>query len=264
MNEVVKTETNSMSALAQMQGLVVAKPGEELIGAAATIKEDIYTEDIIIPKLRLQQKMSMSFEEIPAGQYLNSVTGALMGPSVEILVLDTYKIWQEHFVDGQEKEYIKSELMTSENADFPFDFTDNGRACKRRNGLYFTCALKDDLKKGLKRPYIIDFFASSKKPGRQLITAINELAEAGANSFAVVFKVGAVSETFPNGKTAFVKTITPTQAVPASIVDMCAEMVRDLSKDADRIVMDKRDIISDAAPVTNEVPTISAESAQTF
>ena len=259
-NEVVKTE-NKMAGLASMAGIVLSKPDQEGIGAGTSLQNSIYDEDRIIPKLRLQQRTAHNFvEEVPAGHFLNSLTGENYGKTQQIVIINSYKIWETFHTDVTPREWIKSELMTKENAAYDFEGVLNSRPFNRRNGIYFTCIRVEDLKKGLKRPFIVDFFGgnTSKPAGRQLVTSLKELHEAGAFSFSIIFELGLKIVETDNGPV-YAKTVAPIAATPEKAIPDCIAMFKDLKSDDERILMDERDVIKDN-PTDVPVSTIPQEN----
>jgi len=199
----------------------------EKLGAGAAIDEGIFNADIIIPKIRLQQRSAQNFLEVPAGKFLNSVTGESLGEALAFVVIDSWKIWQKFAVNpnGQD-EYISSELFTTKNYNLPYEGKlEDGRDFKRRQGLYYAVLLMDDLKVGNTQVYNLDFFATSKPAGKELITGLDKLNKSGAESFSVVFALGNKFETFSNGNSAFVKKVKPMSYLPAEYIGESRKLV---------------------------------------
>lgn len=238
--EVATQNAENGLVIQGLTNLVTFKTGEQSFGAGAAINSGIFDDDILVGKVRLKQQMSTDFPEVTPGNFVDSLTGRNFGNSVKFIVVDSFKMWR--VFDAGNDDYISSEIFTLENAMLPYEDTIEGRKVIRRQGLYMSVLLGDDMKAGKETPMTIDFWKSSKGAGKQLITFLKELELSGAPSSAVVFEMTANEEQFEKGK-AFVKQIKPIVATPAQFVEMSARVYRDLKKNADAIKIDESDVI---------------------
>lgn len=181
---------------------------KEFEGMGLGAGEEIDSSDILVPKISLMQAMSkpVSKGKAKVGLFYNSVDLTELGDNLEMIVLDSYKNWQEFRVSqkGQD-EYIGTKPFYG-NENLEYDFKDEeGKDCKRIQVLGFYVLLLEDIKNGMAFPYAVDFKKSSKKAGRELTTYFAKLRSAGLPSFAKVFSLG--TELVEDEYTYYVKTV---------------------------------------------------------
>ncbi len=266
MNEVTINDNN---ALAGLTGLVTFKPGEERTGAGVAVESGIFADDFIIPKVYLQQATGEKYEDVSPGNFVNTSTGQNMGSSFRFIVVDTFKMWRSFIpkTEASKEEYLSSDIFTLDNANDAWEGqTADGRVYKRRQGLYATILLVDDIKAGNSTPMIVDFWKTSKQAGKELITFIRELNSKDAPSSAVVFEMTNDKEKFEKGS-AFVKRMRPVVATPAEAVVIATKVYKELKRNEGQIQYDDRDAIvveAPQAPVQNNfgpVEKLTAENA---
>ena len=190
---------------------------------------DLFKNDILIPKIQLVQSMSEARKDKKAdeGDYINSRTQEiLLGVDNEdhlpIIIIKTFKRVQtfEIVKNGNdiEKVFISSEIMTTKNANVLYQETSEGKDLVRREVISCYAITGEDAQKGIIKPYIIDFAATSKGAGRNLVSDINvlntdqfhavtgELVRSALPSWVGWFKLSKAEEA--NGKNEyFVKTM---------------------------------------------------------
>lgn len=172
---------------------------------------DLFKNDIVIPKIHLIQALSELRKQKKAseGDYVDSRSEQiLLAEDAEqeflpIVVIKTFKRWQDFKMVGDKKEFVKSQIMTSENANLPYQETIEGEEITRRQVISCYVLLGDDAQKGIIKPYIIDFAGGAGKgAGRALVSDIKvlntdkkdprtgELIRKGMPSWVAWFKLG--------------------------------------------------------------------------
>jgi hypothetical protein len=211
----------------------------ELAGMGLGAGEEIDTKDILIPKLMLTQGLTKAVAKGKArvGRYVNSVDLTDHGDSLEAIVIQSYKVWQEYkIVEGDKDEYIQT-LDFYGNEDLAYQFTDEkGNSCKRKEVLGFYCILLDEIKSGAAFPYIIDFKGGSKGAGRQLSTHFAKLRSANLPSFAKVFTFG--TELIEAKHTYYVKTVDMGRNIEREELNAVKGWLAELSKNKDKYRVD--------------------------
>lgn len=185
--------------------------GTESWGTAKDLKgqESVFSNDLIIPKLRLLQGSSdwvKSREyEHQAGDYVNSLTEEILGnpeKPIRFVVISMSKRWQffwQQIENGKVKDVYDREystLVTPQNVGLPYSGQIDGKEYRRRQVLCFTILLERDIIAGNKQPYNIDFAASSKKGGRILYSDLSAFT-------SKVHTVGGKNYTLPSAAAAY-------------------------------------------------------------
>lgn len=216
---------------------------------------ELFSNDILIPKIWLIQAMSELRKQKKAdeGQFVDSQTGELLADEGEVLnfvVLKTFKRWHTFKLNGDKKEFVSSDIMTLENANWKYDFTEDGVDYKRRQVISAYVLIERDAVKGANKPYIIDFASSSKYGGRKMISDIKTLGNNGLPSFVAFFKMTSHEETFDNGNDAFVKDVQFGGYLPKESMPFLLQCRKDLDSMENQIEIDDSDLIN--ATATNK------------
>lgn len=189
--------TNSMSAMATHLKMDKALFG----GYEASVDAELFSNDIIIPKIWLTQQMSETFKNGVAklGEYVSSATNEVLGDGKEplrLVVLKVFKRWHTFSLDAKgNKEFLSSELYTTKNANLPYEDVIDGKDVVRRQVISAYVLRTDDIMKGLNVPYIIDFASTSKGAGRQLVSDVATIERAGYPAFVGYFNLTSKEET---------------------------------------------------------------------
>lgn len=150
-------------------------------------------DDFRIPKLTLIQQMtkgSFNTENVPAGNFINSIEKMDMGNSLEMFVMTDVKLWQWDYEIKKGKDVKKEYLTITDYVDCPNIRKEGMWGPKNlpqavldkmeREGITFDQLLKPDLiyrfyvllvdevKEGVAFPYIVDFKRSSASEGNKL------------------------------------------------------------------------------------------------
>lgn len=128
------------------------------------------TDDMLIPKILLQQKTSDGVEAGIAkpGDFMDSVEQVVLGgekDAVEIIIFDSFKT----LVTMRGREFVSIEPYTAENAGLPWQDGD----LSRTKTFNFYCLLAGD-EVGL--PYVLSLSRTSTKAAKTIITAIKKLS----------------------------------------------------------------------------------------
>ena len=259
---VVEKANTEVAALTeeqkQLAELAVIDNDGEAWGAGADLDEQgaIYTNDYLLPKLWVMQALSEQLKvdkELEQGDIINSLTGevvCLKGEELEFVVVRSYKRWQGfRILANGKKEYVKefSGIMTLENANWPYEFTENGVNCRRRQVNSFIILLKKDILANNPQPYVIDFTSSSRQGGRKLITALKNLnnRDFGGKklpSAAALFSVYTKIQDFADGS-CYVKDINFKGYTNKQVLAMARTVYEDVKAHAGEIEFDDRDVL---------------------
>ncbi len=168
--------------------------------------EGVDPSDILVPKMLIMQPISelVASGKVPAGSLIRSTTGEILGGKkgqddvmVPFIPLLTYKDWTlKEEVNGK-YEFRGREPFTAENADAPWDYTQNGKAWKRDKNINLFVLLPADIDRNItarKRmketgelpspddsllPMLIQFTRTSFKVGRGVVTHFAQSADMG-------------------------------------------------------------------------------------
>jgi methyl coenzyme M reductase subunit D len=182
-NEVVLANSFSVSneMAAEFQGLGM--------GAG----DNVDAQDIIIPKIQLAQQLSQAVKdgEAKAGDFINSLDKTVLaskGESIEMVVMQSYKVWRVFEIMKGKKEYVETiDYIGNEN--LPIDEEVDGKLIHRDRVQAFYVLLINEIKEGLAFPYIVDFTRSSARAGKQLQTYFAKMRSVGIPSFGKVFSL---------------------------------------------------------------------------
>lgn len=246
---------------AQLIALLKSKAeNSELAGILSSTEKDIvgneeiFQNDILVPKLWLMQASSelVKQEKRKQGQFINSLTEEVIGEKGEVLrfiVLRSFKRWQtfklKHEGHKVKKEWVSSEVFVlGKNENLPYEETINGETYVRRQVISCYVLLEQDAIKGINRPFVVDFAATSKKGGRVIVSDISTIESAGLMCYCVFFEMYSKNETFTDGD-AFVKNVK----LGGSITEKAWPFLNDCRKSiitlSNQIEIDERDIIQD-------------------
>lgn len=229
------------------------------IGAGADIAENLalFDNDLLIPKLQLVHTMSEVFKKGQAkyGEYINSITGQLLWKpddeeGIHFLVIRSFKRWHtfEIVIDRKTKkvteEFLRSDIMSTKNIHWKYQDTEEGQDVVRKQVISAIVLLRDDLEKGLKKPYIVDFKSTSKMGGRRLVTDLKNMSDAGLPSMCAWFELTATEESFAKGET-YVKQVRAVEPNKNKvIVNLAVEAYKDNKAKEGEIVFDDRDLVT--------------------
>ena len=254
------------------------------------IADDIalFKNDIVIPKIWLIQAMSelRKAKKADEGDYVDSRSEDILLASDEedalpIIVIKTFKRWQTFKMvkDGKDvkKVFLKSEVMTMENADLKYQETLEGEDLVRRQVISCYVLLGSDAQAGIFKPYIVDFASTSKGAGRDLVSDIKvlntdkknpktgKLIRRGLPSWVAYFKLGKFEESKEHDY--YVKTIKFGGMLPQEMWNFLKEckdevsalMINDAVEIDDRDVHDAAKSEKSNANVNNKAGTSSAK-----
>lgn len=212
---------------------------------------EIFSNDILIPKVWLAQQMSelVKQQQAISGQFVDSQTSEILaevGQELKFVVLKTFKRWHTfklvRTANKVKKEFVSSEIMTLKNAGLPYEEFIDGEEIIRRQVISSYILLERDAVKGINKPYIIDFASSSKLGGRKMVSDIKTLNSNGLPSFVGFFRMIGVEEQFDEGS-AFVKSVSFGGYLPKESMPFLIKCVQDLKAIEEQIVIDDRDIV---------------------
>lgn len=167
--------------------------------------KELFSNDILIPKVWLVQQMSDDFKEGKAklGDYISSISKEVLAPATKdlgFIVLSMFKRWHTfEIVKGGKKEFMSSVVMTKENKNWKYQDVMDGKEIVRKQVISAYIVLVEDVKKGFNVPYVIDFASSSKGAGRSLVTDIATIENADAPSWVGWFHLNAHEESNDDG-----------------------------------------------------------------
>ncbi len=168
-------------------------------------EKELFSNDILIPKIWLVQQMSDDFKEGKAklGDFISSTSKEVLAPAGQklgFIVLSMFKRWHTFAVDAKgKKEFKSSVVMTKENKAWKYEDVLDGENIIRRQVISAYIVLTSDVQKGFNVPYVIDFASSSKGAGRKLVTDIATLENADAPSWVGWFYLDAHEESNDDG-----------------------------------------------------------------
>ena len=203
-NKFVPQTVNSSSAMAAnlklnnalFDGVEKSVMGED---------KDLFSNDILMPKIWLIQQMSEMFAEGKAklGDYVSSINGEVLADKdtpLYFIVLSMFKRWHTFEMVAGKQEFLSSEIMTTKNANYLYEDTLEGKSIIRKQVISAYIVLVEDIKKGINKPYVIDFASTSKGAGRALVTDIATLESANAPSWVGWFALTNKQEENDKGK----------------------------------------------------------------
>lgn len=129
---------------------------------------EITSKDIIIPSIILLQANSPQIPEGKgkAGEYIDSVSGENFGNELKSLVpFHMEKTWTIEKFNGKKYEWVRTEKMTLDNENDPYEFETHEGKFRRKYTYRFFVMLD-----GHVLPFSIKFKGASKKYGSNLST----------------------------------------------------------------------------------------------
>lgn len=275
------------SSLAAMGEVDTSMLGNVELDVADDI--DLFKNDIVIPKIHLIQSMSELRKQKKAneGDYVDSRSEQILLAEdseqefLPIIVMKTFKRWQtfEIIKEGNDvkKEFVSSEIMTSENAELEYQETVEGKDLTRRQVISCYVLLGDDAQKGIIKPYIVDFAGGAGKgAGRALVSDIKvlntdkkdpvtgKLVRKGMPSWVSWFKLGQY-ETTMNNNDFNAKSIAFGGMLPQEmwgfLKDANDEVKALMQNDA--VEIDDRDLHDAAKAASSETGKVSQDVATT-
>ena len=153
---------------------VTATTGTELatIGLDEFGSAPVSSNDIMIPKLQLMQKMSRKLDAddtLREGDVIDSLSGEKVGglkDPFEVLPFYMEKVWFTSVRNGEEWELLSIEDVTVENENKRYNETVNGKEYKNELHMRFYCIRPADAT----LPYVLTFKGMSLKSGKLLAT----------------------------------------------------------------------------------------------
>lgn len=246
--ELQETALNN-SAIAQLSNFDLSQfEGVELDVAD---NSTLFANDFVVPKIWLMQTMSdlakSKEHEIEEGDYVDSRSEEVLlsydGEYLPIVVLKTFKRWQTFKLVKGKKEFLSSEIMSLENAGLKYEDTIDGNDVVRRQVISAYVLLGDHVQKGMKKPYIVDFAATSKGAGRDLVSDINVLNARKLPSYVGWFKLGKAEDSNDEGDF-FIKTCKFGGLLPETVFPFLKDCYMEIKSmiDANAIEIDDRDV----------------------
>ena len=238
----------------------------EFDGMGLGAGEEIDTMDIIIPSLMLTQGLTKAVAKGKArvGRYINSMNLEDIGDKVEVIVMDSQKLWQEYRVVPNGKDEYLGTIEYYGNESLPYQYEDEkGNACTRKQVLKFFILLLEEIKGGSAFPYTVSFKGASKKAGRELSTHFAKLRSVNLPSFAKVFTLG--TELVEDEHTYYVKTVDMGRNIQKEELAAVKLWLDELKKNKERIVLDdseERESFSEGTAVEAEVINETAKGSK--
>jgi len=246
-----------------------------------TENKDLFSNDIIIPKIWLMQEMSelakdKSRKDIESGDYVDSRSEEIIlkvddeeKGFIPLIVIKTFKRWQtfrmtEKGKPLERKVFISSELMTEKNAEMEYQFKEDGEDFTRRQVISAYVLKGEDAQKAVIKPYIVDFASGSKGGGRDMVSDIKALNARSLPSYVAWFKLGQKEQTSSNGDDFFAKTMNFGGPLPEQMMPFLKEAYVDITSmiDANIIEIDDRDV-HEAAKSTDAKADVTTEAIAT-
>jgi hypothetical protein len=172
------------------------------VQSSGSFSEGVDATDIIIPKVLLMQAISQLVEQEKAkqGDFIHSldevVIGAKEDKPVEFIPLGMFKTLQTY----EDDKYVKTESLTPENANLPYEEVVNGVKVNRTKTMNYYVIRPDDVENMSVFPMVITFKRTSLKGGKKLATKLMMLEEFGAEIYMKTFKLVARQEEGDKGK----------------------------------------------------------------
>lgn len=249
-----KALTLTESSLSNLNGENLPDYGDALKGLELDVADnkELFSNDILIPKIHLIQTMSelSKSREKMDGDYVDSRTAETLlpvdGPAeyLPLIVLKTFKRWHTFELVGDKKKFLSSEVMVlGKNENLKYEETVEGKDLRRRQVISAYVLLGEDAKKGINKPYIIDFAATSKGAGRDMVSDINVLNTDGIPSWLAWFKLSKFEETSEQGDY-FVKKMAFGGYLPKEMMDFLKSAYDDikLKIESGMVEIDDRDL----------------------
>ena len=139
---------------------------------AAWGKQELTSQDIIIPRLLVMQGMSEMVTDGKAkfGDVVENLNGEVLAgleSGIEILPFKLEKIYKYIGADGK---VLSSEPITPENENAGFECEVDGMAAKRFRTFQFYVLLPSELEVGGALPYMVEFKSTGLRAGKKMVT----------------------------------------------------------------------------------------------
>lgn len=183
---------------------VAKTTGTEVAAPVSTgrFSSKVDASDIMIPKILLMQAISalVSDEKAKAGDMVHSLDEIVIGSKetkpIEFVVLDMYKT----MITFENGDYIKTEPLTAENKDLPWEETVGNTLVKRQTCQNYYVIKTDDVENMTVFPHVITFKSTSFRAAKKLATKLVMIEEFGAECYEKTFKLVAKQEENDKGK----------------------------------------------------------------
>lgn len=215
------------------------------------VAEDIDNSDIIIPKILLMQGLSKFVAEGDAksGEFRDSLTGELLGGKdspVKALCFSHSKLWSIFDTKGGKPVFLRSEPVTMENANLPWE----EGSTKRELSHQFMVLLVDNGRAAKEQmPYVLSMRTFSVRAAQRLCTEFVRWSKARRPSYSRVVEFFAVSKENEKGKFYAIDWKTGRDATLEEMQEV--KKWRDVLKETDRIKVHEEEV-----PVNNEVEAV--------
>lgn len=199
------TEDAKMNGGEHSKNDVTESKGNEVstdVKPSGKFGDSINASDIIIPKILLMQAISqlVEAEKAKQGDFVHSLDEVVIGKKedepVEFIALSMYKTLQTYEND----EYIKTESLTPENENLPYEEVKGEIKINRTKTMNFYVIRTADVENMTVFPMVITFKRTSHKAGKKLATKLLMLEEFGAEIYNKTFKLVAKQEEGDKGK----------------------------------------------------------------
>ena len=169
------------------------------INSAWGAVESLNSKDVIIPKIYLMQAISklVKADVRKSGQWVDSIDESVLadkGEKLEVIIFDSKKRWVISTIDPKtgKLSFLRSEPLTEENAEAPYDDIDDEHGEIRRQLQYnYYCLLPSNLSK----PYVLSMSKTATNTAKKINSMFTNLAEVNRPSASIVIALDAVSET---------------------------------------------------------------------
>ena len=232
--------------------------GQQTSGAGADINE-LFKNDLLIPKIWLMQSESELIKEKKAGlkigDFVSSLTDEkLAGPDegLKFVVVKLFKKWQGFIVDRKgNKTFSKdhSGIMTLKNANWSYEEELGANTLTRRQVICAIVLLERDIIAQNQQPYCLDFYGYSKQGGRKLVSSVKSSTSKIIDgkyqlpSYAFAYSLTAKEESNDKG-TFLSKDITGIGYSSKEAVLMGRDVYEFVKNNEDQIEIDERDVVN--------------------
>lgn len=146
--EIVKKETTALAIPTELEG--------------SWGNENIEAKDVLIPRIFVAQKMSevCDSEEVKPGEFYRSTNHEVIGgakKAAELLVLSSFKTWTIEQKKGERYEFETIKPYFPQDANLPWDFTEDGITKRRNETFNFYVIVVSDIASGEVLPSVLSF-----------------------------------------------------------------------------------------------------------
>ena len=280
-NAVAVVELKEMNLNASTLANVANYDAASFEGVELDVTEnsEVFINDIVIPKLWLMQDMSdlakdKTRKDIESGDYIDSqseeVELKIDGDKkfLPFIVIKTFKRWQtfkttEAGVPLERRVFVNSEVITLDNVNNAYEFTEEGELFKRRQVISSYVLKGDDAQNGIIKPYILDFAATSKGAGRDMVSDIKILNAKKLPSYVGWFKLSAKDAVSKDGDTYYEKSVKFGGLMPEAMMPFLKDAYTDITSmiAANTIEIDDRDVREEAKQAADSANVVDAASS---